>query len=346
MLRAISFTEAAEPPASSAPRRTDFVRAPTLPRELYLRSSAGALGFIATVLALWLVPGALATWLARNAAWPWWALVPSLAVLCFIAAHGLHLVGWVGHEGFHFNLFRHRLASAIVGVVVSSALVVFFQTGVAIEHFNHHRFANTDKDPDLALFSRQKGFWARLLLTRTRANRAFLLNSWRLVRGLPLGMEERGLPLPRSIYEQLARLNFACCLLWLSGYVLLLELEPLRATLSVLIPLVLANLCSGLRPYLEHANTDDQLQSSARSRTHLLTVAAYFGNSLHFEHHLYPSVPCYRLPRVRRWLLEQGYVSPDHPSYDRTGIASWRWALASHSYGTLDPSPIRSQTCL
>ncbi|HET7538531.1 MAG TPA: fatty acid desaturase [Polyangiaceae bacterium] len=344
MQSAIPFTAAAGLPPSTATRRAESQRAPTLPREFYVRSSAGAYGFIALSLSLWLVPGALASWLARSAHWSWWALGPALALLCFVASHGLHLLGWVGHEGFHFNLFHDRVTSAIVGVLVSSPLVVFLQTGVAIEHFNHHRFANTDKDPDLALFSRQQSFWARLFLTRSRANRAFLGNAWRLARGLPLAMDERGLPLPRSVYERLSRLNFVCCLLWFASYVLLFELDALRATLSVVVPLVLANLCSGLRPYLEHTNTDARLRSCARSRNHWWIVAAYFGNSLHFEHHLYPSVPCYRLPRVRRWLLKQGFVSPEHPSYDQTALSSWRWALATHRYGTLDSSPTRSQT--
>ena len=338
-----SLAEVAKLSVSSAPRRTNFTRAPTLPREFYVRSSGGALAFIAFALALWIVPGALATWLARDVPLAWWALVPTLVALSLLASHGLHLVGWVGHEGFHFNLFKSRLTSAVVGVVVSSALVVFFQTGVAIEHFNHHRFANTDKDPDLRLFSRQKGFWARLFLTRSRANRAFFRHSLRLARGLPLEMDEHGLPLPRSTYEQLARLNFACCLLWFGGYLLLLDLDPLRTTFSVIIPLLLANLCTGLRPYLEHANTDAKLQSCARSRNYWLLVAFYFGNSLHLEHHLYPSVPCYRLPRVHRWLLEHGFISREHSSYDQTGVRSWRWAGASHSYGTLDPLPTRSQ---
>jgi len=326
-------------PAPRGPALLAPTRAPTLPREFYARSSLAALAFIASVLSLWLVPGALATRLAREPNCSWWILAPALAVLCSVAGHGMHLLGWVGHEGFHFNLFRHRLWSAIVGVVVSAPLVLFVQTGVAIEHFNHHRFANTAKDPDLPLFSRQTNFWTRLFLTRTRANRAFFRNAWQLVRNRPLAMDERGLPLPRSTYEQLARLNLACCLLWLGGYIALLVYDPLRLLWSVFVPLLFANLCSGLRPYLEHANTDERLLSCARSRTHWLTVAAYFGNSLHFEHHLYPSVPCYRLPLVRRWLLQQGFIAPNHPSYEPTRLTSYRWTLASHSYGTLDPSP-------
>jgi fatty acid desaturase len=322
---------------SQAPARVGVMRAPTLPRAFYARSAWGALGFIAFTLALWLVPGALATWLARAGHMSVWALVPALAVLCFSAGQGLHLTGWVGHEGFHFNLFRSRLMSAIVGVIVSSATVAFLQSGVAIEHVNHHRYANTEKDPDLALFSRQEGFWARMLLTRSRANRAFFRSSWRLVRGLPLDMDERALPLPRATYERLARLNFACSLLWLGGYLVLFVHDPLRVTCSVIIPLVFANLYSGIRPYLEHSNTDEQLLTCARSRTHWLNVGWYYGNSFHLEHHLYPSVPCYRLPRVHRWLLSQGYLSGANRSCDSSWLASYRWAFAPHSYGVLDP---------
>lgn|SRR6478736_1652467 len=339
MTMAVSLRGSSRALSPVASPQVDRVRAPTLPREFYARSTVKALAFVTLSLSLWLVPGALGTWLARDARLPTWALVLTLVPLCFIASHGLHLLGWVGHEGFHFNLFRGRLASAIVGVVVSSALVVFFQTGVAIEHLNHHRFANTARDPDLSLFTRQSSFWSRLLLTRSRANRAFFCNAWRLIRGQPLEMQERGLPLPRSTYEQLARLNLACCLLWLCGYVALAVHDPLRATCSVIVPLLLANLATGLRPYLEHTNTDAGLLSCARSRSHWLLVSCYFGNSLHLEHHLYPSVPCYRLPRVHRWLLQRGVLSASHPGFEHAILAGYRWSCAPHEYGRPDRRP-------
>jgi len=137
----VSALETSSLRASATARQVRAMRLPTLPRDFYVRSRAGACGFIAFALALWLGPGALATWLARENAGPCWAFVPALGGLCFVAGEGLHL------------------------------------------------------------FSRQKGFWARLFLTRTRANRAFFANAWRLARGVPLEMDERGLPLPRATYE-------------------------------------------------------------------------------------------------------------------------------------------------
>jgi fatty acid desaturase len=155
-------------------------------------------------------------------------------------------------------------------------------------------------------------------------------------------MDERGLPLSRSTYERLARLNLICCLLYLCSYAALFVHDPLRVTCSVILPLVFANLYSGIRPYLEHSNTDDGLLTCARSRTHWLFVSFYYGNSLHLEHHLYPSVPCYRLPRVHRWLVSQGFVPASHPSYEPRGLSSFRWAVAAHAYGARDPLSPRS----
>jgi fatty acid desaturase len=39
-----------------------------------------------------------------------------------------------------------------------------------------------------------------------------------------------------------------------------------------------------------------------------LTVAPHFVN-FHFEHHLAPTVPAHQLPRLHRWLAEQGVLA-------------------------------------
>jgi beta-carotene hydroxylase len=321
---------------STALDRPTTELAPRLPRELYARSRLAASAFIAFALGMWVLPSALATWLWREAALPPWQLGPVLLVLGFVAGHGVHLTGWVGHEGFHFNLFQGRLLNAVVGVLVSSASVVFVQTGVAIEHVNHHRFANSEADPDLRLFGRQTTFWQRLLLTRVRANRAFLRAAWRLVQGLPLEMDERRLPFGRPTYERLALFNLVCCLGWLAVHTALFVSDPRRGVCLTLMPLVFANLSSGLRPYLEHSSTDQGLWSCARSRTHFLLAILYFGNSFHLEHHLYPSVPCYRLWQVHRWLIRRGLVAPRHPSFEPALLGALGWASGRHVYGELD----------
>lgn len=315
-----------------------LAKPPRLPREFYERSSLGALAFIAYALGLWFVPGWVASRLVASGL-PWWALVPALCVLVLMAAHGAHMLGFVGHEGFHFNLFRGRLKNAVAGVLASSPLVFFVQVGVAIDHHNHHRYTNAAGDPDLALFGRQTSFWQRLLFTRLRANRAFSRDALRLLLGRPLDMDERDLPLGRGTFRKLALLNFVCCAAWLALYVQLARRDPSLIVFGVVLPLAAGTLLSGLRPYLEHTDTDDQLKTSARSRTHPWFVLWYFGNSLHLEHHLYPSVPCYRLARVRRWLLAQNFYDGEACGVEPRLVASYRWASGLHAYG---PARLRS----
>ena len=316
----------------SGGRRT--LRAPRLPREFYQRSTSASLGFIAFALALWLLPGLLANTLTHSQWLSVWLKPPLLLSLGFVAGQGLHLTGWVGHEGFHFNLLRNRLASAIVGVVISSVTVVFVQVGVAVEHLNHHRYANSSRDPDVALFSRQRGFWSRLFLTRSRANRAFARSAWRILRGQPLGMAERALPFSRRTYARLAALNFACCGAWLLVYACWLSQAPISFLCYVGVPLCFANLYSGLRPYTEHTATDEGLTTCARSRSHWFYALWYFGNAYHLEHHLYPTVPCYRLGRVHRRLIAQGFLPKAYVGFEPGGLRGYRWALGRYRYGS------------
>jgi fatty acid desaturase len=71
-------------------------------------------------------------------------------------------------------------------------------------------------------------------------------------------------------------------------------------------PHVLGILLSGTRPYLEHADTGLGTFQQARSYCSPIMTALFAGNNFHLEHHLYPSVPCFRLPAVHRWLRDAG----------------------------------------
>ena len=44
-------------------------------------------------------------------------------------------------------------------------------------------------------------------------------------------------------------------------------------------------------------------------------VVAPFGQYLHYEHHVFPSIPNYNLPRVHRLLLAAGIPVPTNRSY-------------------------------
>lgn len=70
----------------------------------------------------------------------------------------------VGHEGSHFNLHPNRMVSATWGVLTSALVPLHFDVGFSLEHVKHHRFANSDKDPDVKVFQKFNNVLSRLFL--------------------------------------------------------------------------------------------------------------------------------------------------------------------------------------
>src|SRR5262245_56980980 len=156
-----------------------------LPPEIYRPSRLGAFIFIAYSVALFVIPAALCRLFAgSDLSLPVRALC--LLPVLLLAQQGLHLLGWVGHEGMHLSLTRNRYISAVLGIFFSSMVINFMEMGFAIGHWNHNRYTNQPLDPDCALFARHRGFWRRLFLARFASNRAYLRATLQMAAGKPL----------------------------------------------------------------------------------------------------------------------------------------------------------------
>ena len=287
---------------------------PPLPRSMYHPATLGGAAFVLYALALYLVPCWAAVAIAQAdlpGPWPWRLL--ALVPLWLIGQQGLHLLGWVGHEGFHLALHRNKYVSGVMGVLASSLVLSFAQVGVAVTHWVHHRYTNQAADPDTRIFGRHQTLLRRLLFGRLAANRVFMANLLRVACNRPLGVANLG-PFRPVHLRALAWLNIAALLVFTAGYVALAVCSPLAALVGVVIPHVLGILLSGPRPYLEHAATGQGVFHDARTYCSPVMTVLFAGNNFHLEHHLYPSVPCYRLPAVHRRLRAAGY-------YDRAGVA-------------------------
>jgi hypothetical protein len=53
-------------------------------------------------------------------------------------------------------------------------------------------------------------------------------------------------------------------------------------------------------------------------------TALFFGANYHNEHHAYPGIPCYRLPRVHQILLEKGVFAAGKMPVERGFFASFK----------------------
>jgi beta-carotene hydroxylase len=314
-------------------------RRPKLSPEIYRPSRVGAFVFITYSLALFVIPAALSRLIAGSDL-PMVVRALGLLPLLLLAQQGLHLLGWVGHEGMHLSLTRNRYVSAILGIFFSSMVINFMEMGFAIGHWDHHRYTNQPLDPDCKLFARYQGFWRRLFLARFASNRHYNVATLRMAAGKALE-KDYAFPFSAGTIRALAVFNLLCSMLWLSAYIVITLYDPLAGLISIALPHGLGLLYTGLRPYVEHAGTDTEMFANARTRTAPIFTALYFFNNYHLEHHLYPSVPCYRLALVHRRLEEGGYLAPNGAHIESGVLAAYAHAKSKSRYptGSLSEEP-------
>jgi beta-carotene hydroxylase len=281
------------------------LKRPQVPSEWHYPSLIGSFAYIVYTLALYAVP-AILTRVILLTPLPLPVAILLMLPLIWLAAHGMLLFAWVGHEGFHLSLHRNKFVSALTGTFFASALPTYFETGAAISHWNHHRFTNQASDPDCQIFQNFQSVWSRLFLARIAANFQYFTNTIKMAFNLPLSYSYKFPFKPQSVIV-LAWANIAFSLLWLAFYTAITIYEPMTGIVSIILPATVMYFISALQPYLEHAGTATGLGHDANSQTSLLFTLLYFGNNYHLEHHLYPGIPCYRLPAVHRLLKQQDF---------------------------------------
>jgi fatty acid desaturase len=228
-----------------------------------------------------------------------------VAPLTLLAGQGLHQLAFAGHEGFHLNLHRDKYTSALLGILFSSLAASYLVVGYFLTHWEHHRYTNQPQDPDCQFYAPLHGFWRRLLLSRARSTQRYRQHTFLLALGRPPVTGATG-PFSLRELKWLARLNLLTSFGVTGAYVAIILLAPLPGLVAIVVPHLVAYGLSGLRTYVEHADTGVGPFRNARSYTSPLFTALCFGNNYHLEHHLYPNVPCYHLPRAHRYLRDQG----------------------------------------
>jgi fatty acid desaturase len=280
---------------------------PNLARAFYEPSIPHVAGMIACGIGLFLGAGCLAGHVAMMEVLPLAVRIAAVVALVAVSAHGAHILEWVGHEGIHLTLHRNRWVSVAVGSFVA-AMAAFPAVGFGVAHWSHHRFANQASDPDAHIYSRFHGFGSRLLFAGLLARWTSLEHLLKLIGGRPLEVSYQ-LPFSARAQRALAWLNLACLAFWGTVYTAAGVARPTFVLVAVGLPIAIATGISGLRAYVEHADTGLGVFRDTRSYVATPYTWLLFGNNHHLEHHLYPGVPCYRLREVHRLLEAEGHLA-------------------------------------
>jgi beta-carotene hydroxylase len=105
------------------------------------------------------------------------------------------------------------------------------------------------------------------------------------------------------------------------------------------LPLAGTVIVSGLNPYQEHIGTGREQVLRARTRTSPIFTLLMGGTNYHLEHHLYPRVPCWRLPGLHRWLRDTDWYRSRRPIVERGFWRSYSAQLIG-SLGQYDAQPV------
>jgi fatty acid desaturase len=220
-----------------------------------------------------------------------------------------HALAVLMHDASHYLLHRNRTVNNVVSNLLLSFPLLISTDRYRRHHLLHHRYLNSDRDPDRDDSIAPQSRRALLLLLakdlvglsaiRTLTTMSYfsvlsaMLKPPSSADGLP--------PLERRLaivfFSSVAAIVLAIGIWW---QLLILWIVPM---MSVLPPIL------RLRALAEHGacSSSNQLDSARTVDAKLIErmLFAPCNVNYHLEHHLYPSVPYYRLPALSRRLREQ-----------------------------------------
>lgn len=260
---------------------------------------------------LMLVAGAWGLIFAAGATFVIWPnpLTYVLAVM-LIGARQLGLAILM-HDAAHGALHSNMKVNNWVGEWLCAAPVGARLASYRDYHLKHHRFTEQPEDPDLALSApfpiTRASLWRKIV--RDLTGQTFLKQR----RAQLFGGRKPGEVVNSSTGHFLLTNAILFAGLALAGYwwaYLALWIVPMATWL----PLV-----TRLRNIAEHAVVETKDDPFTHARTTLanaverLLIAPYWVH-FHGEHHVFMHVPCYRLERMHRALMDKGFWSRMHIS--------------------------------
>jgi fatty acid desaturase len=291
-------------------------------------------GNVGVLLGLFVLAG------TANATWQLVALYAAIGL-------ALHRLFFPTHDCIHYSLFPTKIENRVCGVILSALLGTSFEA-IRDQHLEHHRDFGTQDDPgasDYFVNFRSRGAFLVFILGP-------LVGSILLTKIGDYVLRPSRAPAPTAAssraktttagkllrYGVILCVQVAVCALLSDGFQLgrLWRYPVFNILPAVTIFLFLVR----LRMFLEHGALDyticdyfEHKRPTARTiyaswPERLLLCGSDF--NFHHEHHLYPVVPGWQLPRLHRELQTAGLDPEDvRPSYLAAVGEIWRNLQAS-----------------
>jgi fatty acid desaturase len=236
-----------------------------------------------------------------------------VVAVAFIGAVPLHDLLVHGHDSTHRLVSRVRKLNEFF-LWLNHAWVGISGTAYRAFHLDHHRHAQTDRDPEVRLIRRLSGGrgWGYLLLPLTSH---IAVNGYPFVAGRSAGIRWRT---ARDL-AAIGILHAGLAVLFGLRPYLLFCIAPVFTSLGAVV--IVRSIC-------EHhgAGPGGRWTDTRTMEAGWLLRALWSNTNYHLEHHLAPRVPFQNLPALRRWILERtgGEGLVRDRGYARTALALLR----------------------
>lgn len=245
------------------------------------------------------------------------ALAMAILGTC-VAAAGLNSMVLLLHEGLHGVLLPHPVWNRVVAFLLGVPILMSF-SAYRVLHTRHHRYLGDPRDPD-DYHNYTSSTWLIWCLHYTR----LALGSFLYLLFIPILALRYGEPRERiGILVEYTLL----AAIW-SALIILLSAPVLVSVW--LAPALLTGFLVNLRGFCQHglADASDPFLASRSVLPRPFLAFLLLNENLHLEHHLFPDVPSYRLPALRRLLVERYPRQTTTRSYSEVLIQfvrqSWR----------------------
>lgn len=278
--------------------------------------------------------GFAVTWSMILAAMAWASLQPGLlstSVALLILSNRQLALGILLHECSHRSWFSRETLNDFMGHWLAGIPVMVPLAFYRQSHFSHHRHTGGEHDPDvenIRQYPVSAASWRRKLWRDFSGQSGLknLIGLWRTVlgnragNGVSMGLQKDESPsrkrAQRSAWQNYR--DFLCfhaafvlmslSLGWMTGYVLWWLAFIFVYPFIIRVRQAAEH---GAMPLLSSADVRDTTRTTLTPAWARLVFAPHYVN-YHCEHHLLPTVPAYRLPRLHRLLKSRGFYR-EHP---------------------------------
>lgn len=252
----------------------------------------------------WLVIAAAVAFSEYSGSWAAYLL----AIL--IIAGRQHAIATLIHEFSHYRFIADKKLSDKIGDAFSAWPLFVTVDGYRQNHFQHHQYANTERDPDfMAKVGTQRYTFPQRVRNLTLNLLAYLagINAYLDLRSGLVRLNKKNKLPPAYVAARLSFYALSAAVLAAMGGLDELFFYWLLPYVSLFMAIMY------VRSVSEHFAIEDMDNKLAGTRTVIPAFweRAFFGPhnvSYHLEHHLYAAVPFYNLPALHAELMQ----NPDY----------------------------------